>query len=151
MFVQPSLMVIVGIWSPSKNSWLQVLRISFISKHHWWLLLGFDLCQSILHDDDWDFIDIQASFMMMIGIWSMYKHTWWWLLGFKPSLKTNFWWKLPKFGHDDNWNWSCDQFLEKITKIWSRWQLELVTWPIFGKNYQNLVAWPIFGKRTHLP
>ena len=32
---------------------------------------------------------------------------------------TNFW---SKFGHDDNWNWSHDQFLVKITKIWSRYQ-----------------------------
>ena len=85
---------------------------------------------------------------------------------------------LPKFGHDDNWNWSCDQFqlssrptpivivtkfwwhLPKIghatnsnnhrdqllvifTKNWLRWQLELVTWPNFGKIYQRLVIRPI--------
>ena len=30
----------------------------------------------ILDDDDWDFINVQASMMMNIGIWSMYKHTW---------------------------------------------------------------------------
>ena len=26
---------------------------------------------------------------------------------------------LPKFGQDDNWNWLYDQFLVNITKIWS--------------------------------
>ena len=41
---------------------------------------------------------------------------------------TNFWQKLPKFGHDDNLNWSLDKFLVKIT---------LVALPIFGKIYQK--------------
>ena len=40
-------------------------------------------------------------------------------------------------------NWS-QEFLVKITKILARWQLELVEWPIFGKNYQNLVSLMIF-------
>ena len=44
---------------------------------------------------------------------------------------------------DDNWNWSCDQFLVKFTKLWSRWQLELIAWPIFGKNCQNLIQWQL--------
>ena len=47
---------------------------------------------------------------------------------------------MPK----DYWKLSCNQFLVKFPKIWLQWQLELVAWPIFGKNYQNLVAWLIF-------
>ena len=48
---------------------------------------------------------------------------------------------LKLFG--GNWDWSCDQFLVNITIIWSQWQLKLVTWPIFSKDYQNLVAMKI--------
>ena len=57
-------------------------------------------------------------------------------LSARPNLGNfyqKFWSFLPKICHDDNWNWSHDQFLVNFTKIWLRWRLELVAWPIFGK------------------
>ena len=61
---------------------LMVIGILSMSKHSWWWLLRFDPHTSILDDNDWDLIHVQASLMMMIGIWSMPKHPWWWLLEF---------------------------------------------------------------------
>ena len=71
--VQASLMWIIGIWS--------------MTKHPWWWLLWFDPCPSILDDDYWDFIHVQAS-LMIIVICSMSKHPWWCWLGFyqHPSI-----------------------------------------------------------------
>ena len=120
-----------------------IIVIWSTSKHSWWWLLRINPCSNILDDVDWYFINVQAYLMMTIWIWSMYKHPWWWSSRFNTCLKTIFLKKWPKFGHDDNWNWSHDQFLLKVNKIWSRWHLELVTWPIFGKIYQNLVVMTI--------
>ena len=138
-------------------SLMMLVRILSTSKHPYWWLLRFDPCPSILDDDYCKLIHVQISLMMLIGILSMSKHTWWWRLESDQCTsilgddhrdlihvsKPIFGKKWPKFGHDNDWNWSHDQFWLKINKIWSRWHLELVTRPIFGKNYQNLVVMTI--------
>ena len=54
IIVRAFFMMIFGIWS--------------MYKHPWWWLLEFYPCQSILGNDDWDLIPVQASSMMIIGI-----------------------------------------------------------------------------------
>ena len=110
--VQASLNVIIGILSTSKRPW-------------WWWL-GFDRCTSILDNDYWDLIHVLKPILH-----NNYRN----LVGMTIEIGcvTNFGQKLLKFGPDDNWYWSCHQFLVKIIKIWSRWQMKLVVWPIFGK------------------
>ena len=71
-----------------------ILGILSTSKHPWWWLLRLYQCPSILDDDDWDFINIQASMMMIIGILSMSKNPWWRSLGFDPCpsiLDEDYW------------------------------------------------------------
>ena len=77
----------VAISPSAKNS-----MIWSMYKHLWWWL-GFDPCTSILDEDYWDLIHVQASLMMIIGIWSMSKLPWSWWLGFNqhPSILDNDW------------------------------------------------------------
>ena len=53
-------------------------------KHPWWWLLKFDPCPGILDDVKCDSINVQASLMMIVAIWSVCKYPWWWLWGFDP-------------------------------------------------------------------
>ena len=57
--------MIVGILSMSKHPWWWYWNLIHVYKHPWWWLLEFDLCPSILDDDDWTLIHVQESLMMI--------------------------------------------------------------------------------------
>ena len=63
-------------------------------KHPWWWLLQFDPCPGILDDVKCDSINVQASLMMIVAIWSVCKYPWWWLWGFDPcpSILDDYYW-----------------------------------------------------------
>ena len=160
--VQASLIMLIGILSTFKHPWwwllgfhyvqasLMIIGIWFMSKPPWWCWLGFYQCPSILNDNYGYLICAQASLMMITAIKSMSKYPWWCWLGF---------YQCPSILDDNNGGLIYvqaslmmiigilslfrNQLLVIITKIWSWWQLELVAWPIFGKDYQNLVAMTI--------
>ena len=90
------------------------------AKRPWWWILQFNPCPNILDDVDWDCIIVQAYLMIILEG----------LINVQVSL-------MMIIGIQ---SMSQNQFSVKITKIWSRWQLELVAQPIFGKNFQNLVT-----------
>ena len=177
-------MMIIGIWSSSKDPccW-------------WW---GFYQRPSILDDNDWDLIHVKAFLMMTVVIWSMSQNQifvkttkiWlWWQLKLVPwpifsknyqnlvamTLKighmTNFWQNLSKFGGNDNWKWSSNQFLVKITQLghgynwywpltnfwlklpkfnrddhwnWSYDQFLIKITKFWSRLQLKLVTWPIF-------
>ena len=64
---------------------------------------------------------------------------------------TKFLSRWQKIGRDDNWNWR-DQFFVIVTKIWSRWQLELsrdqffvIVTKIWSRWQLELSSWPKIG------
>ena len=90
-----------------------------------------------------NFIHAQASLMIIIGISFMSKHPWWMFIGILSMSKHTWWWwgfdqctSILVDDHRDLINVS-NQFFVIVTKIWSRWQLELSSWPNFCRSRDN--------------